>query len=330
VNDFPAELRAALDAELAAFEVAALVRTTRRLVDRYRSGTPADDPILRSPLDVAAYAAYRMPATYTAVRAALGRAVELLPDAAPRTHLDLGGGTGAALWAAADAFAGSFDQQTVWEQVPAAMELGQRLAACAPYPSVRDARWRRAALDADTDPPTADLVTASYVLGELPAVTREHLVRAIAARAQVIALVEPGTPAGFQRVLAARTSLLALGWSIVAPCPHQGGCPMADPSGGDWCHESVRLPRSALHRQLKDGSRGFEDEPYSFVVATARPSPTARNRVVRHPQTRKGMVSLRLCTETGTLADQVVSKRQGDAYRAARSTAWGDSWPPVT
>ncbi len=43
------------------------------LIDRYRGDAAGAEPILRSDLDVAAYAAYRMSATYAAVRSALGQ-----------------------------------------------------------------------------------------------------------------------------------------------------------------------------------------------------------------------------------------------------------------
>jgi ribosomal protein RSM22 (predicted rRNA methylase) len=52
-------------------------------------------------------------------------------------------------------------------------------------------------------------------------------------------------------------------------------------------------------------------------------------RILRHPQQRKGLVSLRLCRADGELADTVVSKRQGELYKAARDVEWGDAWPPA-
>jgi ribosomal protein RSM22 (predicted rRNA methylase) len=115
----------------------------------------------------------------------------------------------------------------------------------------------------------------------------------------------------------------------VAPCPHQRDCPMAGESqSADWCHFAVRLPRTALHRQLKGGSLSYEDEKFSYLVATAGSGSTAANRVVRHPLTRKGLMQLRLCTGDGEVSGVVVSKRQGPLYRAARSAEWGDAWPP--
>ena len=45
-----------------------------------------------------------MPATYAAVTASLNALVEIRPDFAPKTLLDVGAGPGTATWAAGEAF----------------------------------------------------------------------------------------------------------------------------------------------------------------------------------------------------------------------------------
>jgi ribosomal protein RSM22 (predicted rRNA methylase) len=333
VADLPDDLRMALADHLAAQPAERVRAGVARLIEAYRSGDTPSAPILTGPADVAAYAAYRMPATYAAVRRALG-ALAIPLDAmalAPRTHLDLGGGTGAAAWAAAEAF-GSLAEITVLDQVGGALVTGAALARGAASPVVRGARWVTERLDGDAALPAADLVTASYLLGELTGDDQRALVARAAAAGRTVVFVEPGTPAGYRRILDARSQLLAFGGTVLAPCPHQAECPLA---AGDWCHFAARVNRSALHRRVKDAELSFEDEKFAYVaVATAGASvpagvaaPAGEGRIIRRPTRRKGMVALRLCRPDGTAGEQIVSKRHDDAYRRARDAAWGDAFP---
>jgi ribosomal protein RSM22 (predicted rRNA methylase) len=320
----PDDLSSALDDELARHPVHRLTQSVDRLSTRYRQGDSATSPILTSDVDVAAYAGYRMPATYAAVHAVLAEAASRAPGFEPRTQVDVGGGTGAAVWAAADVWP-SLARCTVVEQVAGAIGLGKRLAAGARRPVVRDAEWRRGLADPAGPAPEADLVTLSYVLGELPGASREDVVRWLAAKAGAVALIEPGTPAGYERIRAARAQLIELGLHVVAPCPHDGECPIV--AGVDWCHFAARLPRSPLHRRLKAATLGFEDEKFAYVVAGRFTPERPDARIVRHPKKHKGWVALDLCTATDGLKGGVaVSKKQGPRYRAARDAEWGDGW----
>jgi ribosomal protein RSM22 (predicted rRNA methylase) len=116
--------------------------------------------------------------------------------------------------------------------------------------------------------------------------------------------------------------LIALGATITAPCPHDGTCPM---QGGDWCHFGVRVQRSRLQRRVKSGDRGFEDEKYSYVVASKQSPAERSSRILRRPERRGGHIRLRLCTDVGA-EDIVVAKRDGERYRWARKAEWGDTF----
>jgi ribosomal protein RSM22 (predicted rRNA methylase) len=286
------------------------------LTNAYRSGRPPGE-VLGTPLAARAYAAYRMPATFAAVRAAL-RATDL----APETLLDLGGGTGAAVWAAAAVFP-SLREAHVVDGSTDALALGRAVAERAPAAVVRAATWTHGRWPVPL--PAADLVTMSYFLGELPA--PDAALAAAIGSAPAVAVIEPGTPAGFRTVLAARDALVGAGWTIAAPCPHDGTCPWAG-DGPDWCHFAARVPRSVRHRQVKGGTLGWEDEKFGYVVATRDPAAKARGRIVRHPYRRKGLVELTVCQADPGVRPVTVSKRQGADYRAARDAGWGDRWPP--
>lgn len=255
-----------------------------------------------------AYAVYRMPATYAATTAALTEVAAALPDFAPASMLDLGAGAGAASWAATEVFP-SLKEITAIERDQAMISVGRRLA----QRSYVTADLERAEL------PNADLAVASYSLNELSTV--ESLVAKLAERAQTIVIVEPGTPRGFAEIRAIRAQLTKAEMHIAAPCPHDGDCPIVDP---DWCHFSVRLQRSTIHRKAKRADLGYEDEKFSYVAATRLPVDRAAARVLRHPQIRSGHVILRLCKDG--IQDVTVSKKQGEAYKRARRISWGDAF----
>ena len=332
----PSDLTPALDAVLDGLPADALRRATASLIEAYRSGAPPTQQVLHDPTTAAAYAAYRMPATHAAVSRALRHATDLAPGLEVASVVDIGGGTGAATWAAAEAFPGLVSA-TVLDGSADALTTGQRIARHGP-PAVASATWARTHLRTDTVLPQADLAIVSYVLGELDDALQVSVVDAAALAAPTVLVIEPGTPRGYAAVLAARSRLTAAGWHVLAPCPQDGPCPIA--ARDDWCHFSGRLDRSALHRRLKGGRLGHEDEKFSYVVATRDPSLTpatdtlrtpeagsAPGRVLRHPVTRKGLVMLEVCHADGSVGREVITKRSPMAYRAARDAAWGSTWP---
>ena len=226
----PHTLSGALDAVLDGLPADPLRRATASLIDAYRSGAPPTAQVLRDPTTAAAYAAYRMPATHAAVSRALRHATDLAPDLDVRTLVDVGGGTGAATWAVAEAFP-RLERATVLDGSADALALGARIGRHGP-PPVADATWSRALLGPGVTLPGADLVVVSYVLGELAEWLHAPVVdAAVASAAQLVLVVEPGTPRGYAAVLAARSRLTDAGWHLLAPCPQDGACPVATRSG---------------------------------------------------------------------------------------------------
>lgn len=291
---------------------ASRARAGEALSRRYRGGAESG-PVAVSEEDVLGYAAARLPATYAAMRVVLGELAARAPAFAPASQLDLGSGPGTALAAAGDVWR-SIRHRVAVEAEPAMAALGRGLAP--------DAEWIQATLPAGVPDARFDLVTIGYVLGELPAEQLGATVeRAWAATAGALAIVEPGTPAGTERVLAARGQLLGLGASLVAPCPHERPCPLAGTA--DWCHFAVRVARSGAHRAAKRAALGHEDEKFAYVVVARTPAPRAAARVLRHPQVRSGHVLLELCTPDG-VRRETVSRRDRDRYRRARDVSWGE------
>jgi ribosomal protein RSM22 (predicted rRNA methylase) len=271
-----------------------------------------------SEADVLAHTAVRVPATYAAMTTVLADLRFLLPSFVPDSLLDVGGGIGSAAWAATGTWP-DLRSIGVVERNPAARALGKTIGVSAPGHAMGGVRWLPGDL-ADLGE-SADLVTVSYALGEVPVPRRQAALEALWAHtAGVLVIVEPGTPAGFAVISAASEVLAGMGAGVIAPVPFGWPC-LAGP--GDWLHFSVRLPRSSTLRRLKLAELAYEDEKFSYVIASRLPVETElAGRVVRHPQIRSRHLHLRICT-AGGLLDLTVSKSHRDAYSLAKRLRWG-------
>lgn len=309
-----------------------MTQASRALSQRYRA-LAHDTPTRPGPApdqrqaERLAYLATRLPATFAAARVALSECHQRLATPVHRV-LDLGAGPGTVAWAAAAVFS-ELDDLTAVEGDPGWLPLARRLAAHSLSPALSQARWLEADLAAGLPAGLAalapDVIVAAYLLGELGARGAQRVVdQAWTLGAAALVLVEPGTPRGFETLLHARTSLLAQGAHVLAPCPHACACPLNAP---DWCHFAARLERSSAHRQAKRATLGHEDEKFAYLVMARVPSQPASARILRHPLQRGGHVILDLCTPDGARR-QTVGRRAGALYRQARRAHWGDAWDP--
>ena len=168
----------------------------------------------------------------------------------------------------------------------------------------------------------ADLVVASYMIGEISESERTALAELMWRKTRdTLLVVEPGTPAGYARIIALRAQLIAAGAHVAAPCPHDGACPLEAP---DWCHFTQRLPRSQAHRQLKSAELAYEDERFAYVALTRAPVAQRPARVLAQPEVSKVEVTAKLCTPDGLVIAKVPRRAKAD-YAAARRWRWGDA-----
>jgi ribosomal protein RSM22 (predicted rRNA methylase) len=318
--DLPFELKSGLDALAQGKSRRAIAQRAEAMSLLYRSGAGSGEAV-RNEDDALAYAFTRLPATFAAATAVLAALREVCPDFLPRTLIDAGAGPGTAAWAAQQ-FA-AFDQARLIDDNPHLRALALRLLASSPNPALRNATYEQGdlgALLARGAP--ADLVIASYVVGEAAPDALTGLAdRLWSAAAGMLAVIEPGTTAGFQRIRALRAHLVAQGAHVVCPCPHDAACPIVAP---DWCHFVQRLNRSRDHRQLKGASLSFEDEKFSYVVLARDAPPRIDARVLAHPAVTKSAVTAKLCV-AGGIVTETTARRDRAAYRARKSWRWGDA-----
>ncbi len=279
------------------------------LSSRYRHG---QDKTLQSSEEYLAYLACRMPATLAACSEVFRRLKEIVPSFSAKSMLDVGSGPATCALAFMEECANVAELHMV-ERDATFISYAKKFLESYPV----SCSWDK------TLPQTGsyDIICASYMLSEQE--QPEDLVTAFMRLApSYIVLIDTGTPKGYDTLMIARTMLIENSYTILAPCPHNKPCPIIAP---DWCHFSVRLPRTRLHRQIKGAERGYEDEKFCYLIATkAAARDKEYDRILAHPLKRSGHMYLKLCTHQGSLEEQVVSKKTKDRYNLAKKLDWGD------
>ncbi len=318
--ELPPQLRRAVDHMLSGTTLAELATAAAALSQRYREERRDGKLHISSDKDALAYLAVRLPATFAAIRASFAAIAAARPDFAPKTALDVGSGPGTALWAAVDCWP-DLAEALLIEASPIFRAWGERLAAEVYPPQIT---WRIVDIaEENIDCAPGDLVTLAYVLNEIdPDIRRPVLQQLWRVTADVLVIIEPGTPAGWQRILTARRQLIESGAHVIAPCPHAYACPLQPP---DWCHFVGRVARSRLHRLAKDATVPWEDEKFSYIAVSRKPAAAAAARVIARPRKASGRVTLKLCRHDGSAGEQLFSRRDGALFKRASRSHWGSS-----
>lgn len=317
----PESLQQAINDLLEKSSLSSLIDAREALTRRYRSGYQSD-PCITTDMQRKAYLASRVPATFSAIVAVMKAIIEKLPGLHIDSLLDLGAGPGTAMWAVTRYFP-HLSAITLVEYDRSLATFGKQLASFGDCPAIISAKWEEKNLEQPLTLPLSDLVIMSYSLGELnPVNDQEFITRCWNSTSQLLVIVEPGTPVGYERILKVRDLLIGLAGYLVAPCPHMNICPM---EAGDWCHFAARVERSSLHRLLKEGELNYEDEKFSYVVFSKQPFQLTGSRVIARPDLHGGHMKLRLCCPQG-IETVTLSKKMGEVYKRAKKLHLGDAF----
>ena len=318
----PPQLHHAIEQTMAHHSNPSLTKAATELSQSYRDPQTQNGVFMATEVHRLAYLATRLPATYAANCAVFKETQRLLSDQKITSLLDIGAGPGTASWAGTQTLQ-TVQTLTLIERDADLIKVGKSLANTAENPQLKNANWLQKDLSLVTSFPTHDLVVCSYALNELnQAVAHQVLQAAWTATRIALIVIEPGTMPGFTLIRQLRETLIGLGGHVIAPCPHHNVCPL--PSD-DWCHFSQRVNRSALHRHLKVGHLGYEDEKFSYIVASKKSISPPQSRVIRHPIRRAGNTQLQLCTPEG-LHTLTITRSDKPNWKRVRKTNWGDIW----
>jgi ribosomal protein RSM22 (predicted rRNA methylase) len=189
------------------------------------------------------------------------------------------------------------------------------------------------------DIPANDICVFSYTLCECDSSLAG--LSGLVENSNMVLIIEPGTPSGFNNIIQARDKLIEKGFHDIAPCTASNGfCPLRD-SESDWCHFVERLDRSRVQKHLIKGELGYEDEKYSYLLMSkypihspARPVRTALpgglrrsggdgKRIISRPDITKYSVSFDVCSEKN--GHIVVKKRENKGkFKIMKKSIRGD------
>ena len=293
------------------------INAFERISLRYRERSGS---FLRTEEERKAYLFTRLPGTFAAVSKVLEEIKKRHPSLSPDSFLDVGAGPGTGMWAALEIFE-TLSKYTLLEKDPEFMSMGKDLAKRSTSSFIQKANWKNCDLEKPLDIEPHDLILLSYSIGEIKENFTIPLLASLwTATKQALIIVEPGTPAGYLKLMKIRDLLKDMGGHLWAPCPHSSACPL---SKGDWCHFSIRVQRSALHRQLKSADLGYEDEKFSYLIFGKEPIPTFQGRILRHLIKHPGQVEIVVCKETG-IQKEIYSKKNKEQYKQIKKLDWGD------
>lgn len=292
------------------------------------------------------YMAHRYPGTYASCHRVLYELKTRAPYFNPRSVLDYGAGPAPGLAAAAHVF-DSVETMLGIEPSDHMMQIGKFLTADL-NPEIE---WQHCLYELSHE--KYDLAIASYVQMEIRGQeSRDALVKQLWNRLKpggVLLLIEQGTPTGFRFMHHTRELFLERigrgNFHFVAPCPHEGMCPMAL-TGRDWCHFAQRTKRTP-HRAYNKGSRKrfLEEEKFSFLCIRKSAGPRDRYsseaealtaseksyfwpRIVMPALKASKHTLIDVCSAPQNFERISTSKSKAHTfgYRWSRKAMWGDLW----
>ncbi|KAK7007022.1 3-methyl-2-oxobutanoate hydroxymethyltransferase [Favolaschia claudopus] len=286
---------------------------------RYRTKAQARHHAER---DGSAFASVALPAHFSAITAVLDHVKRRLePEWHVERIIDWGAGTGSGLWSGAYTFQEAnaegppetvdlvlsnttVRQYTGIDKREGLVTVGKRLLRDIDHGPMK-VSWQKSFRESDTIPRSQGhntIALSAFMLSSLSTdIARKALIKEMwSSGAHVMVIIDHSTKKGFASICEARDYFLRVGrkelkypdtesWDIrgshvVAPCPHDGQCPLYFP--GDVklvCGFSQRLQRPSFVRLTKHSGQGHEDMEYSYIVVRRGPRPS-------DPKTKFGRV----------------------------------------
>ncbi|HEU64506.1 hypothetical protein LCGC14_1550710 [marine sediment metagenome] len=272
------------------------------------------------------YIASRMPATLKSIEYSLNEIKNITPKISIKSVLDLGSGSGATLWALLSVFTSengklktNFPTTYLVEKDEKMIFYAKELLKNVKGISKKVTFGKNDILRVKNY--DFDLVMLSYVANELKNFQIDKIInRWFFSKSKIIVFIEPGTKYGFKNIKYIRDFLIKKVCKLIAPCPNTLKCPMPK---NDWCHFYVRVKRSKIHKYIKGGTLGYEDEKFSYVIATKEKVNYPKARILRFVKKTKQDLNFTLCKD-GKMLNEKVSRKGKKRDKMVEKLNWGD------
>lgn len=219
-----------------------------------------------------AFAAALMPSMYSATLHVLSETAKRLPKWTPTQVIDFGSGTSSVAWALAHVYVWKRNETLRYAGIDQAKPMQWLAADCLKHlPPHISTRLYLSDFLSTANPSPLDTITSSssydpsrslaitaFTLSEIthPLKRQSAVEKMWQSGAEMIIIIDRGTPSGFNLVADARAQLLALSKKstdqhghVVAPCPHDKPCPLR--FSQDFCHFSQRRKPSMIMHPKK-------------------------------------------------------------------------------
>lgn len=315
IMDLPIDIKQKIEELTSNYNLKDLQKCYNKISSSYLKEEGSNERLVISSIDVLTYAITRMPATFGAVSKSLAYGLENI-EQFPNSIIDLGSGTGSSILACSILLP-NFNSYTCYEREIEMINFSKYI-----FEDSRVSYFNVDNVITNLDK-KADLVIASYFMNELSDDNKAILLDKIwECSNQFILIVEPGTPKAFSNMRKYRDYFINKGAYVVAPCPHNGACPIC---GDDWCHFVTRVSRSKLHKLLKNADVPYEDEKFTYLFISKQKTTQKSARILRHPLIKGAQIETYLCKNDGTLGKEIITKSNKEYFKKLKKLDSGDS-----
>ncbi|WVQ83226.1 3-methyl-2-oxobutanoate hydroxymethyltransferase [Cryptococcus sp. DSM 104549] len=231
-----------------------------------------------------------LPGEYGAVRNVMGELEQRLgrnwrEQAGNGQVVEFAGGHGAGVWATLDSAGALESSRRDWQTAPENLDIqfvqasrygleivetivNQVVNGTDEEQPIANVQYNRQYIPT-AEPPSLVLSTFQLASFALPKIRNEHLKSLLALNSPYIVLIERSSREGWAAISEARTFLLEQSTSddplhVVAPCPHDGHCPMVGKK--EPCSFSQRIERPSFVRRTKHSKRNEEEKGYCYLI----------------------------------------------------------------